>query len=92
MGAILKYIMMYAIIRAVVALGFGIVTYGAILYALNNAINEIRTAYNSMPAEVWAAAGFDDTLLRWQMKPEVVNGEKKDIQSRVQTRGGQTGR
>ncbi|SFB66022.1 hypothetical protein SAMN05444579_1311, partial [Delftia tsuruhatensis] len=31
----------------------------------------------------WAAAGFDDTLLRWQMKPEVVNGEKKDIQSRV---------
>ena len=40
----------------------------------------------------WAAAGFDDTLLRWQMKPEVVNGEKKDIQSRVQTRGGQTGR
>ena len=41
---------------------------------------------------VWAAAGFDDTLLRWQMKPEVVNGEKKDIQSRVQTRGGQTGR
>ncbi len=41
---------------------------------------------------LWAAAGFDDTLLRWQMKPEVVNGEKKDIQSRVQTRGGQTGR
>ena len=52
MGAILKYIMMYAIIRAVVAIGFGIVTYGAILYALNNAINEIRSAYNSMPAEV----------------------------------------
>ena len=43
-------------------------------------------------SERWAAAGFDDTLLRWQMKPEVVNGEKKDIQSRVQTRGGQTGR
>ncbi|PTT36224.1 hypothetical protein DBR23_21295, partial [Acidovorax sp. HMWF018] len=33
--------------------------------------------------EKWAAAGFDDTLLRWKMKPEVVHGEKKDIQPRV---------
>ncbi len=32
----------------------------------------------------WAAAGFTDTLLRWKMKPEVVHGEKKDIQPRVQ--------
>jgi predicted site-specific integrase-resolvase len=40
---------------------------------------------------VWAAAGFKDTLLRWKMKPEVVHGEKKDIQPRVQTRGGQAG-
>ena len=39
----------------------------------------------------WAAAGFDDTLLRWKMKPEVVHGEKKDIQPRVQARGGQVG-
>ncbi len=52
MGAILKYIMMYAIIRAVVALGFGIVTYGAILNSLHNPINEIRTVYNTPPAEV----------------------------------------
>lgn len=36
----------------------------------------------------WAAAGFTDTLLRWKMKPEVVDGEKKDIQPRVQARGG----
>ncbi|WP_343734227.1 hypothetical protein, partial [Acidovorax sp.] len=41
--------------------------------------------------ETWAAAGFDDTLLRWKMKPEVVHGEKKDIQPRVQARGGQVG-
>jgi hypothetical protein len=34
--------------------------------------------------EEWAAAGFTDTLLRWKMKPEVVHGEKKDIQPRVQ--------
>jgi hypothetical protein len=40
---------------------------------------------------VWAAAGFKDTLLRWKMKPEVVHGEKKDIQPRVQARGGQAG-
>lgn len=46
------------------------------------------------PADVynrWAAAGFKDTLLRWKMKPEVVHGEKKDIQPRVQARGGQAG-
>ena len=39
----------------------------------------------------WPAAGFKDTLLRWKMKPEVVHGEKKDIQQRVQARGGQAG-
>lgn len=41
--------------------------------------------------KMWVAAGFDDTLLRWKMKPEVVHGEKKDIQPRVQARGGQVG-
>jgi len=41
--------------------------------------------------DLWAAAGFKDTLLRWKMKPEVVHGEKKDIQPRVQARGGQAG-
>jgi transposase InsO family protein len=32
----------------------------------------------------WAAAGFKDTLLRWSMKPEVVYGYEKEIQSGVQ--------
>ncbi len=32
----------------------------------------------------WAAAGFKDTLLRWKMKPEVVHGNEKAIQPRVQ--------
>jgi DNA-binding XRE family transcriptional regulator len=36
----------------------------------------------------WAAAGFKDTLVRWKMKPEVVHGETKDIQPRIQARGG----
>ena len=34
--------------------------------------------------ELWAAAGFKDTLLRWSMKPEVVYGYEKEIQSGVQ--------
>lgn len=28
----------------------------------------------------WAAAGFDDTLLRWKMKLEVTEGHKKAVQ------------
>lgn len=32
----------------------------------------------------WAAAGFDDTLLRWKMKLEVANGHEKEVQPRVQ--------
>jgi len=48
-------------------------------------------AYCRAVLMVWAAAGFDDTLLRWKMKPEVVHGKKKDIQPRVQARGGQAG-
>jgi hypothetical protein len=32
----------------------------------------------------WAAAGFIDTLLRCEMKPEVVYANEKEIQPRVQ--------
>ena len=35
--------------------------------------------------EDWAAAGFDDTLLRWKMKLEVADGHEKEVQPRVQT-------
>lgn len=52
MGALLKYLMMYAIIRAVVSIGFGVVTYGAVLYAINRAIDEAKISYNSLPGEV----------------------------------------
>ena len=34
--------------------------------------------------EIWAAAGFKDTLLRCQMKKEVANGDEKKIQPGVQ--------
>jgi transposase-like protein len=32
----------------------------------------------------WAAAGFDDTLLRWNPKPEVVHGNETGVQSGIQ--------
>ena len=65
---------------------------GAIFGVIEAITPLVGWALGYAASDYWAAAGFDDTLLRWQMKPEVVNGEKKDIQSRVQTRGGQTGR
>lgn len=34
--------------------------------------------------QIWAAAGFMDTLLRWKMKPEVVYGNEAAIQPGVQ--------
>jgi len=34
--------------------------------------------------EQWAAAGFDDTLLRWKIKLEVANRHEKEVRSQVQ--------
>ncbi|WP_219924733.1 hypothetical protein, partial [Halomonas sp. ND22Bw] len=41
-------------------------------------------ARECLDGEEWAAAGFKDTLLRWKMKPEVVHGNEKAVQPRVQ--------
>jgi len=65
MAAILKYIMMFAIVRVLVYLGFGVVTYGAVIYALNEAIDKAAIAYNSMPGDVLqflAIAGVPQAL------------------------------
>jgi hypothetical protein len=35
-------------------------------------------------ADAWAAAGFEDTLLRWSLKSEGGNGYQKAVQSGVQ--------
>jgi hypothetical protein len=44
-----------------------------------------RVLHHLMPrADVWAAAGFIDTLLRWKMKLEVVHGNEKAIQPGIQ--------
>lgn len=60
-------------------------------FAAPNAFVSVTQSDTAAVRAVWAAAGFTDTLLRWKMKPEVVHGEKKDIQPRVQTRGSQVG-
>lgn len=47
-------------------------------------VKEVRRRLQLNVPTDWAAAGFKDTLLRWKMKPEVVHGNEKAIQPRVQ--------
>lgn len=54
---------------------------GAVESFRRGAYNETTSIKN---ASLWAAAGFDDTLLRWKMKLEVANGHEKEVQPRVQ--------
>ncbi len=63
MAALIKLIITYAIVRAVAALGFAVVTYGGVTYAMNQGIDQIKSSYNSMPAEILqflAIAGVPD--------------------------------
>lgn len=65
MTAILQWIITYAIVKALLSIGFGIVTYGAVIYAINNAISYAKTAYNGMPVVVLqflAIAGVPEFL------------------------------
>jgi hypothetical protein len=41
-------------------------------------------ASDDMHMVMWAAAGFQDTLLRWNQKLEVVDGNETTVQSGVQ--------
>lgn len=52
MSVILKLIITYAIVRVIAAIGFAVITYGGVTYALNRAIHEIQTSYNSLPSEI----------------------------------------
>lgn len=52
MSLIIKMIVTYAIVRAVAAIGFAIVTYGGVTYALNRGVEQIQTSYNSLPVEI----------------------------------------
>ncbi|MFT4243633.1 MAG: DUF2523 domain-containing protein [Acidovorax sp.] len=65
MTAILQWIITYAIVRALISVGIGIVTYGAVIAAITNAISYAKTAYNTLPVEVLqflAIAGIPEFL------------------------------
>lgn len=65
MAAILKAIITYAIIRVLVSLGIGVVTYGAVIYAITNAIGYAKSYYNGIPADTlsfMALAGVPEAL------------------------------
>lgn len=65
MAAFLKWVITYAIVKALASIGIGIVTYGAVLYAINNAISYVKQAYNGIPVETLqflAIAGMPEFL------------------------------
>lgn len=52
MSALISLIIKFAILRVIIGLGFGILTYGGVTYALNRGIAEIKTGYNSLPSDI----------------------------------------
>ena len=65
MTQILGLIATYAIVRALLSIGIGIVTYGAVIYAIKEALSHAKGAYNQMPSEVLsflAIAGIPEFL------------------------------
>lgn len=52
MTVLIKLIISYAIVRAIAAVGFAVVTYGGVTYALNMGVQQIQTSYNSLPVEI----------------------------------------
>lgn len=49
MSTIISLIIKFAIIRFLISLGIGIVTYTAVIVAINNFLDYAIAAYNSMP-------------------------------------------
>lgn len=65
MAMILQWIITYAIVRVFVTLGIGVITYGAVIVAIKNALSYAKTAYNGMPVEILqflAIAGIPEFL------------------------------
>lgn len=46
--------------------------------------SKFNQSYGYCSSADWAAAGFEDTLLRWNLKPEVGYGNETAIQPGVQ--------
>lgn len=65
MAMILQWLITYALVRALVTIGIGIVTYGAVIIAITNAVGYAKTAYNGMPIQIinfMAIAGIPEFL------------------------------
>lgn len=54
-------------------------------------MNEIKTPDLVAWRDALPAAGFEDTLLRCDLKPEVVDGNQAAVQQGIQIRGGEAG-
>ncbi|MDD2918352.1 hypothetical protein [Rhodoferax sp.] len=68
----------------VVFYGFRNVTIDQAIHDLARHTNRQHQWFLAESYELWAAAGFKDTLLRWSMKQEIANGKEKAIQPGVQ--------
>lgn len=65
MSTLISLIIKFALIRFLISLGFGIISYTAVMTAINNAIAYMKAGYNSMPFEVLnmlAIAGVPEAL------------------------------
>ena len=65
MATIIGIILKVALIRWLIGLGVGVVSYTTVMYAIRQAIGYTKTAYNSMPVEVLnmlAIAGVPEVL------------------------------
>lgn len=58
LAPLIQLLITYAIVRAVASIGFAVLTYGAVIYALNSAIQQVKTSYNNMPSAVLQFLGL----------------------------------
>ncbi|WP_120969294.1 DUF2523 domain-containing protein [Comamonas sp. lk] len=65
MSQIISLIIKFALIRFLISIGVGVVTYTAVIVAINNFLSYAKAAYNSMPVQVLnflAIAGVPEVL------------------------------
>lgn len=58
LAPLIQLLITYAIVRAVAAIGFAVLTYGSVIYALNSAIDQVKTSYNNLPSTVLQFLGL----------------------------------
>lgn len=65
MAAILKMLITYAIVRAAVAMGIGIISYTAVIYAVRQGLVYSQHFYNQLPTELlqfFALSGLPNAM------------------------------